>query len=71
LAETERFPVADQAAIADIDLDLLAQERLQMGSFDTNRRRHANRPPPRWGPRRSSPTGQERERERPRLSVRH
>ncbi|HVY13801.1 MAG TPA: NAD(+) synthase [Rhodopila sp.] len=41
LAETERFPVADQAAIADIDLDRLAQERLQMGSFDTNRRRHA------------------------------
>jgi NAD+ synthase (glutamine-hydrolysing) len=41
LAETERFPVADQAAIADIDLDMLAQERLQMGSFDTNRRRHA------------------------------
>ena len=41
LAETERFPVADQAAIADIDLDLLIQERLQMGSFDTNRRRNA------------------------------
>ena len=41
LAETERFPSADQAAIADIDLDLLRQERLQMGSFDTNRRRHA------------------------------
>jgi NAD+ synthase (glutamine-hydrolysing) len=41
LVETERFPVADQAAIADIDLDMLAQERLQMGSFDTNRRRHA------------------------------
>ena len=41
LAETERFPPEDQAAIADIDLDLLAQERLQMGSFDTNRRRHA------------------------------
>ena len=40
LAETERFPAADQAAIADIDLDMLAQERLQMGSFDTNRRRH-------------------------------
>jgi NAD+ synthase (glutamine-hydrolysing) len=39
-AETERFPEADQAAIADIDLDLLAQERLQMGSFDTNRRRN-------------------------------
>src|SRR5271165_2149891 len=41
LAETERFPAGGQAAIADIDLDLLAQERLQMGSFDTNRRRHA------------------------------
>jgi NAD+ synthase (glutamine-hydrolysing) len=41
LAETERFPSEDQAAIADIDLDLLRQERLQMGSFDTNRRRHA------------------------------
>jgi NAD+ synthase (glutamine-hydrolysing) len=39
LAETERFPAGDQAAIADIDLDLLRQERLQMGSFDTNRRR--------------------------------
>ncbi len=41
LAETGRFPASDQAAIADIDLDLLRQERLQMGSFDTNRRRHA------------------------------
>jgi NAD+ synthase (glutamine-hydrolysing) len=41
LAETERFPTEDQAAVADVDLDLLAQERLQMGSFDTNRRRHA------------------------------
>jgi NAD+ synthase (glutamine-hydrolysing) len=41
LAETERFPPGAQAAIADIDLDLLRQERLQMGSFDTNRRRHA------------------------------
>ncbi len=39
LAETERFPSGSQAAIADIDLDLLRQERLQMGSFDTNRRR--------------------------------
>ena len=41
LAETERFPEEGQAAIADIDLDLLRQERLQMGSFDTNRRRSA------------------------------
>jgi NAD+ synthase (glutamine-hydrolysing) len=41
LAETERFPSDGQAAIADLDLDLLAQERLRMGSFDTNRRRVA------------------------------
>jgi NAD+ synthase (glutamine-hydrolysing) len=41
LVETERFPTEDRAAIADIDLDLLRQERLQMGSFDTNRRRNA------------------------------
>lgn len=41
LVETERFPADGQAAIADIDLDLLRQERLQMGSFDTNRRRVA------------------------------
>jgi NAD+ synthase (glutamine-hydrolysing) len=41
LVETERFPAHDQAAIADLDLDLLVQERLQMGSFDTNRRRNA------------------------------
>lgn len=39
LAETERFPTGNQSAIADIDLDMLRQERLQMGSFDTNRRR--------------------------------
>jgi NAD+ synthase (glutamine-hydrolysing) len=39
LTETERFPSDGQAAIADIDLDLLRQERLRMGSFDTNRRR--------------------------------
>jgi NAD+ synthase (glutamine-hydrolysing) len=43
LAETERFPADHAAAIADLDLDLLRQERLQMGSFDTNRRRHARR----------------------------
>ena len=40
LAETERFPSVSQFAIADIDLDLLRHERMQMGSFDTNRRRH-------------------------------
>ena len=41
LVETERFPNDDLAAVADIDLDLLARERLQMGSFETNRRRNA------------------------------
>jgi NAD+ synthase (glutamine-hydrolysing) len=40
LAETERFPSGSQFAVADIDIDLLRHERLQMGSFDTNRRRH-------------------------------
>jgi NAD+ synthase (glutamine-hydrolysing) len=39
LTETDRFPTEGQAAIADIDLDLLSQERLRVGSFDTNRRR--------------------------------
>jgi len=41
LAETERFPSNAQFALADIDLDMLRHERMQMGSFDTNRRRHA------------------------------
>ena len=41
LTETERFPEDGQAAIADIDLDMLRQERLQMGSFDANARRSA------------------------------
>ncbi len=40
LAETERFPSDGQFAVADIDLDLLRHERMQMGSFNTNRRRH-------------------------------
>ncbi|MGH7042589.1 MAG: NAD(+) synthase [Acetobacteraceae bacterium] len=41
LAETERFPEAERIALADIDLDLLRQERMRMGSFDDNRRTHA------------------------------
>ena len=41
LAETERFPLGDAVAMADVDLDLLRQERQRMGSFDDNRR--ANR----------------------------
>ena len=40
LAETERFPAAEQMAVADIDLDLLRQERARMGTFDDNRRRN-------------------------------
>ncbi|MEU9987255.1 NAD(+) synthase [Streptomyces sp. NPDC048045] len=43
LAETERFPLDDQIAVADVDLDLLRQERQRMGSFDDNRRTHASR----------------------------
>lgn len=43
LAETGRFPQDDQYAVADIDLDLLRQERHRMGSFDDNRRTHAAR----------------------------
>ncbi|MGP3774958.1 NAD(+) synthase [Streptomyces sp. SDT5-1] len=43
LAETERFPLGDQHAVADIDLDLLRQERQRMGTFDDNRRTHAAR----------------------------
>ena len=38
LAETDRFPAADAMAVADIDLDLLRQERLRWGTFDDNGR---------------------------------
>jgi NAD+ synthase (glutamine-hydrolysing) len=40
LAETERFPDGGQVAVADVDLDLLRQERARMGTFDDNRRRN-------------------------------
>ncbi|MEV8514769.1 NAD(+) synthase [Dactylosporangium sp. NPDC051484] len=43
LAETERFPDGDRRSVADIDLDLLRQERQRMGTFDDNRRNHAGR----------------------------
>jgi NAD+ synthase (glutamine-hydrolysing) len=43
LAETERFPAGLQMAIADIDLDLIRQERARMGTFDDNRVRHGER----------------------------
>ena len=38
LAETERFPLGDRHSVADVDLDLLRQERARMGTFDDNRR---------------------------------
>ena len=38
LAETARFPRGAQYALADIDLDLLRQERMRQGTFDDNRR---------------------------------
>ncbi|WP_405589243.1 NAD(+) synthase [Streptomyces sp. NBC_01092] len=43
LAESDRFPLGDQYAVADVDLDLLRQERQRMGTFDDNRRAHAGR----------------------------
>ncbi|WP_329290833.1 NAD(+) synthase [Streptomyces pseudovenezuelae] len=43
LAETERFPLGDEYAVADVDLDLLRQERMRMGTFDENRRTHRTR----------------------------
>ena len=44
LAETDRFPLGAQHAIADVDLDLLRQERARQGSFDDNRRNTATIP---------------------------
>ena len=41
LAETERFPPGAQFAIADVDLDLLRQERARQGTFEDNRRHSA------------------------------
>ncbi len=43
LDDTERFPDGDRRSVADVDLDLLRQERLRMGTFDDNRRTHAAR----------------------------
>jgi NAD+ synthase (glutamine-hydrolysing) len=43
LAETERFADGDRRAVADVDVDLLVQERRRMGTFDDNRRAHADR----------------------------
>lgn len=38
LAESDRFPDGPSRCVADVDLDLLRQERLRQGSFDDNRR---------------------------------
>ncbi len=38
LKESERFPEAGQMTVADVDLDLLRQERARQGTFDDNRR---------------------------------
>jgi len=43
LAETERFPDGPRRSVADVDVDLLRQERLRMGTFDDNRRTHQDR----------------------------
>ena len=43
VAESERFAPSGQMAVADVDLDLLRQERSRQGSFDDNRR--TNREP--------------------------
>jgi NAD+ synthase (glutamine-hydrolysing) len=43
LEECERFPIGDRRSVADVDLDLLRQERMRMGTFDDNRRTHAAR----------------------------
>ncbi|MFC5060935.1 NAD(+) synthase [Actinomycetospora atypica] len=43
LARTPRFPQGAQHCVADVDLALLASERLRTGTFDDNRRHHAAR----------------------------
>ena len=43
LAETERFPDGPRHSVADVDLDLLSGERMRTGTFDDNRRTHAER----------------------------
>ncbi|CAA0134845.1 Glutamine-dependent NAD(+) synthetase [Mycolicibacterium vanbaalenii] len=40
LAQSERFPKGERRSTADVDLELLRNERVRMGSFDDNRRHH-------------------------------
>jgi NAD+ synthase (glutamine-hydrolysing) len=43
LAESERFPQGPRRSVADVDVATLASERLRQGTFDDNRRAHAER----------------------------
>jgi NAD+ synthase (glutamine-hydrolysing) len=43
LDDSDRFPDGARRSVADVDLDLLRQERMRMGTFDDNRRTHAAR----------------------------
>lgn len=40
LAQSERFPRGARRSTADVDLELLRNERLRIGTFDDNRRHH-------------------------------
>ncbi|MCT7660430.1 NAD(+) synthase [Mycobacterium deserti] len=40
LAQSERFPKGPRRSVADVDVELLRNERLRMGSFDDNRKHH-------------------------------
>ncbi|WP_286958368.1 MULTISPECIES: NAD(+) synthase [Arsenicicoccus] len=43
LGESERFPAGPARSVADVDLERLVAERLRQGTFDDNRRTHADR----------------------------
>ena len=43
LAESERFPEDARRSVADLDLARMLQERYRQGTFDDNRRAHADR----------------------------
>ncbi len=43
LAESERFPDGPRRSVADVHLARLRQERMRQGTFDDNRRAHAER----------------------------
>ncbi|KUI39010.1 NAD synthetase [Mycobacterium sp. IS-1496] len=40
LAQSERFPTGERRSVADVDVELLRNERARMGTFDDNRRHH-------------------------------